>query len=498
MSDWHQMGLRALRERLDEGAISASELFAHFRRRAETFADLNAFLSLSDYSDSEPSSVGKTPLAGIPIAHKDIFCAEGEKTTCGSKILENFVSPYDSTVVRRFREAGMPTLGRTNMDEFAMGSSGEHSAKGATKNPWDPLRTPGGSSSGSAAAVAARLAPVATATDTGGSIRQPAAFCGVTGIKPTYGRVSRYGMVAFASSFDQGGVIAVSAEDCALALSAIAGFDEKDSTSLEKGPEDFAGVLTESLKGLRIGTDRLLFPSRDRTDETATVPAGYEDMLEHGAEPGICDQVEEAIGELQTMGATRVDIHLRQLLLAIPAYYVLTAAEASSNLSRYDGIRYGYRADGDDLTELYERSRSEGFGGEVKRRILTGAYVLSDGYYDAYYRRAMKIRKLIADDFAKAFEQCDVIITPTTPNIAFPLGAIKDDDPVSMYWQDLYTVPANLAGLPAMSVPCGFVDGMPVGLQLIGKPFSEPLLLRVAHQYQRQTDFHTQIPAACR
>lgn len=411
----------------------------------------------------------------MPIAHKDIFCARDVASTCGSNILKNYNPPYDAAIVERAHAAGMVCLGRTNMDEFAMGSSGEHSVYGATLNPWNETRTPGGSSSGSAAAVAARLTPVATATDTGGSIRQPAAFCGVTGVKPTYGRISRWGMVAFASSFDQGGVIAVSADDCALALNALCGFDARDSTSLDVPTEDFTHDIHTPLSGLKIG-----------------VPAEFfGDGL--NAETGT--RVQEALQTMQKAGAELVDVRLPAVNFAIPAYYVLTCAEASSNLSRFDGVRYGLRADNaNDLLSMYEKTRAAGFGEEVKRRILVGAYVLSYGYYDAYYRRAMKVRKLVADDFARAFEQCDLIAGPTTPGPAFALNEIADSDPVTMYKQDIYTVPINLAGLPAASVPCGFAGALPVGLQLIAPPMEEARLLRVAHQYQQHTDFHQRLP----
>ena len=478
MSGIENLSLSALRALIDDGDMSAADIVEAFRCRANEMSHLNAFLRLSDDA-APPPAVADSPLAGLPIAHKDIFCARGELTTCGSDMLKNHAAVYDSTVVEKLAAAGMVTLGRTNMDEFAMGSSGEHSAFGATRNPWDETKVPGGSSSGSAAAVAARLAPAATATDTGGSIRQPAAFCGVTGIKPTYGRVSRWGMVAFASSFDQGGVITKSAEDCALVLSAMAGFDERDSTSLQEAAEDFTRLLSTPLSGRVVGVPREFFGDGLNTDVAA--------------------RVQEAIAQFESLGARVVDVSLPASKYAIPAYYVLTCAEASSNLSRYDGVRYGYRAaasndNGGDLRDMYEQTRARGFGGEVKRRILIGTYMLSYGYYDAYYRRAMKVRKLVADDFTRAFEQCDFIIGPTTPNTAFAAGAIAD--PVSMYMQDIYTVPVNLAGLPAMSLPCGFVDGMPVGLQLIGAPLAEAALLAAAHQYQQHSDYHLRMPTA--
>ena len=471
------LSLREMRTRLSAGELSSSSAAAAFGERAKAHTHLNAFLRV--YESPMLTADANAPLAGIPMAHKDIFCAKGEKTTCASNILREFVAPYDSAVVEKCRTAGMTVIGRTNMDEFAMGSSGEHSAFSETKNPWDITRTPGGSSSGSAAAVAARLVPVATATDTGGSIRQPAAFCGVTGIKPTYGRVSRWGMVAFASSFDQGGVIAKSAEDCALALTAIAGFDERDSTSRNIADEDFAATLNDdgALRGRTIGMP--------------------EEFFDAGLDSAVAECVRRTARVLEKQGAKIKDIKFPYASMrhAIPAYYTLSCAEASSNLSRYDGVRYGGREDAADLTDMYERTRAAGFGSEVKRRILIGAYVLSHGYYDAYYRRAMKVRQLIYNDFAAAFKECDVILGPTTPSVAFALHSIAAADPVSMYLQDVYTVPVNLAGLPAMSLPCGFVDGLPVGAQLIGAPLAESLLLSVAHQYQQQTDFHQQMPA---
>ena len=467
--------LSQLRRCLLDKEISPVELNDLFYQRAQQFSHLNAFLQLYPPEQSARSEAAETAVAGIPIAHKDIFCTRDEKTTCGSKILEQFTSPYDSAVVEKCRTAGMIALGRTNMDEFAMGSSGEHSAYGVTRNPWNTNHVPGGSSSGSAAAVAARLAPVATATDTGGSIRQPAAFCGVTGIKPTYGRVSRWGMVAFASSFDQGGVIAKSAEDCASVLSVLAGFDERDSTSLEQPAEDFSRELTEPLSRYRIG-----------------IP---EEFFDDSLDNEIATHIQTAARQLEQLGATLKTVSLKSLPHAISAYYVLTCAEASSNLSRYDGVRYGYRAEAAGLTDMYEQTRAQGFGSEVKRRILTGAYMLSYGYYDAYYRRAMKVRTLIANDFQAAFEQCDMLLGPTTPGTAFALNTIADNDPVSMYLQDIYTVPVNLAGLPAMSLPCGFSGNLPVGLQLIAPALAESRLLNVAHQYQQSSDYHQQMPA---
>ena len=415
------------------------------------------------------------PLTGIPIGQKDIFCAKGWRTTCGSKMLADFIAPYDAHVIEQFNAAGEINLGKTNMDEFAMGSSNETSYFGPVKNPWDQTRVPGGSSGGAASAVAARLCAAATGTDTGGSIRQPAALCGITGIKPTYGTVSRYGMIAFASSLDQAGPMARSAEDCALLLNAMTGFDERDSTSLQREKEDYVRDLDLPLKGLRIGLPREFFAE--------------------GLSPDVAARVEDALSEYRRLGAVTVDISLPNSKLAVPVYYVLAPAEASSNLSRYDGVRYGYRApEYADITEMYEKSRSQGFGNEVKRRIMIGTYVLSHGYYDAYYLQAQKIRRLIAQDFAEAFKQCDVIMGPTSPSTAFRLGE-KGDDPVQMYLSDIYTIAVNLAGLPGMSIPCGFGDnGMPVGMQIIGDYFSEARMLNAAHQYQLATDWHSRSP----
>jgi aspartyl-tRNA(Asn)/glutamyl-tRNA(Gln) amidotransferase subunit A len=415
------------------------------------------------------------PLTGVPIAHKDIFCAEGWLTTCGSKMLSNFVSPYDAHVIEQFKAAGMPCLGKTNMDEFAMGSSNETSFFGPVKNPWDTARVPGGSSGGSAACVAARLAPAATGTDTGGSIRQPAALCGITGLKPTYGVVSRYGMIAFASSLDQAGPMAQTAEDCALLLNVMAGFDARDSTSLEREKEDYTRDLAKPLAGLRIGLPREFFGA-GLTGDTAKA-------------------VEEAIAQYRGLGAETVEVGLPNSRLSVAAYYVLAPAEASSNLSRFDGVRYGYRTpEYKDLTDMYEKTRAEGFGAEVKRRIMIGTYVLSHGYYDAYYIQAQRLRRLIANDFAEAFKVCDVILGPTAPTTAFKLGE-KADDPVQMYLSDIYTIAVNLAGLPGMSLPCGFDgQGLPIGLQLIGDYFGEAKMLNVAHQYQLATDWHTRAP----
>jgi aspartyl-tRNA(Asn)/glutamyl-tRNA(Gln) amidotransferase subunit A len=413
------------------------------------------------------------------LAHKDIFCTKGWRTSCGSKILENFVSPYDAHVVEKLAGAGMVTLGKLNMDEFAMGSSNETSYFGPVKNPWDVSRVPGGSSGGSAAAIAARLAPAATGTDTGGSIRQPAALCGLTGLKPTYGAVSRYGMIAFASSLDQAGPMAKSAEDCALLLNAMAGFDARDSTSLERPIEDYARDLEQPLTGLRIGLPREFFGE--------------------GMDADVRAAVEAALEEYRKLGATTVEVGLPNSGLSVPAYYVIAPAEASSNLSRFDGVRYGYRApEYGDLNDMYSKSRAQGFGAEVKRRILIGTYVLSHGYYDAYYLKAQKIRRLIAADFVEAFKHCDVIMGPTSPSVAFAFGA-KSADPVQMYLSDIYTISTNLAGLPGMSLPCGFgaahlANPMPVGLQIIGSWFGEAKMLNVAHQYQKATDWHLRMP----
>jgi aspartyl-tRNA(Asn)/glutamyl-tRNA(Gln) amidotransferase subunit A len=445
---------------------------------------LNAFitldgeksLSMACEADNRLARGESGPLTGIPIAHKDIFCAEGWLTTCGSKMLSNFVSPYDATVIERFKAAGTVTLGKTNMDEFAMGSSNETSFYGAVRNPWDIAAVPGGSSGGSAAAVSARLTPAATGTDTGGSIRQPAALCGLTGLKPTYGVVSRYGMIAFASSLDQAGPMAKSAEDCALMLNAMAGFDARDSTSLERPAEDYTRDLDKPLAGLRIGLPREFFAE--------------------GLSADVAQAVEAAIAAYRKLGATTVDISLPNMKLSVPAYYVIAPAEASSNLSRFDGVRYGWRAPQyGDLADMYCKSRAQGFGAEVKRRILIGTYVLSHGYYDAYYLQAQRIRRLIARDFVEAFRQCDLIMGPTSPSVAFDLGD-KAGDPVQMYLSDIYTIAVNLAGLPGMSIPCGTgAKNLPVGLQIIGDYFGEVRMLNAAHQYQLATDWHRRAPA---
>ncbi len=483
--------LDALRAALDTKQISAVELAGLFLKRIDTFnPELNAFITIdregalaaARLADQRMADGQGGPLTGIPLAHKDIFCTGGLRTTCGSRMLSDFVSPYDAHVVSLLKEAGAVCLGKANMDEFAMGSSNETSWYGLVRNPWNTGTVPGGSSGGSAAAVAARLAPVATGSDTGGSIRQPAALCGVTGIKPTYGVVSRYGMIAYASSLDQGGAFGASAADCALLLSGMAGFDPRDSTSLDRPAEDYSRLLRQNaaarpLQGLRIGLPREFFGE--------------------GMSEGVRAAVETALEGYRALGATTVEVDLPYSHLAIPAYYVISPAEASSNLSRYDGVRYGYRAQQyDDLDDMYCRTRSEGFGEEVKRRILIGTYVLSHGYYDAYYLKAQKLRQLIAGDFRKVFESCDIIAGPTSSTTAWKIGD-KADDPVQMYLSDTYTIAVNMAGLPGLSHPCGFDgDGLPVGLQLIGQYFDEARLLEVAHRYQQSTDWHTRTPQA--
>ena len=483
MSEVFSFTVADLSRKLADKSLSSVELASAYLDRIDRLnKHYNAFVSVdhertladAKAADARRAQGTATALTGIPIAHKDLFCAEGWKTTCGSKMLDNFVAPYDATVIARFKAAGAVNLGKLNMDEFAMGSSNENSFYGPVKNPWDLTRVPGGSSGGSAAAVAARLTPAATGTDTGGSIRQPASFCGITGIKPTYGVVSRWGMVAYASSLDQGGPLARTAEDCALLLNAIAGFDEKDSTSVERPAEDYTRELAQPLKGLRIGLPKEFFGPGMADDVRAAIDA--------------------AIAEVRQLGATTVEISLPRMKLSLPAYYVIAPAEASSNLSRFDGVRYGHRANEyKDLAEMYSKSRAQGFGAEVKRRILVGAYVLSHGYYDAYYLQAQRIRRLIADDFRAAFEQCDVIAGPVAPSTAFKIGE-KSNDPVAMYLEDIYTLAVNLAGLPGMSVPCGLSvqsgTALPVGLQLIGNYFGEARLLNVAHQFQQATDWH--------
>jgi len=477
--------LKELSSSLAAKKISSVELTKLFLERiGKLNGALNAFITVdkgkslaqAGAADERIAKGGAKPLTGIPVAHKDIFVARGWLTTCGSKILSNFTGPYDAHVIQRFSDEGSVILGKTNMDEFAMGSSSETSFYGPVKNPWDKTCVPGGSSGGSAAAVAARMAPAATGTDTGGSIRQPAALAGLSGLKPTYGLVSRYGMIAFASSLDQGGPMAKSAEDLALLLNVMAGFDARDSTSIDRVTEDYTRDLEKPLAGLRVG-----------------VP------MEHFGEGLAADvgkAVEAALAQWERLGAKRVPISLPNSGLSVPAYYVIAPAEASSNLSRFDGVRYGYRAkEYRDLADMYRRTRAEGFGAEVRRRILIGTYVLSHGYYDAYYLKAQKIRRMIANDFVAAFKQCDVVVGPTSPTVAFKIGA-KTSDPVQMYLNDIYTIPANLAGLPAMSVPCGFGAGdLPVGLHIVGSYFSEAKMLNAAHQYQRATDWHKREPA---
>jgi len=481
----HRKTIAALSRLLAAREVSAVELARGFLERIERLdGTVNSFITVDAErtlaqarAADERIALGRAlPLTGIPIAHKDLFCAKGWLTTCGSKILGNFVSPYDAHVIEQFDRAGAVLLGKTNMDEFAMGSSTENSHFGPTKNPWDFKAVPGGSSGGSAAAVAAGLAPGATGTDTGGSIRQPASFTGTCGIRPTYGRVSRYGMVAFASSLDQGGAIARSAEDLALILEVMAGFDARDSTCMDRPKDDYVGALAAP-KPLRIGLPREYF-SKDLADDVAK-------------------PILAAVEELKKLGCETVEVSLPNQKLSVPVYYVLAPAEASSNLSRYDGVRYGHRAEAySDLMDMYRKTRAEGFGSEVKRRIFIGTYVLSHGYYDSYYLQAQRIRRLIARDFSEAFKRCDVIVGPTAPSVAFDLGA-KRDDPVQMYLDDLYTIPINLAGLPGMSVPCGFgKQGRPVGMQIVGNYFDEARMLSIAHLFQKATDWHARMPPA--
>ena len=484
-----EQSLQGLANALATKDISSVELTQlYLDRIARHNPQLNAFITVdparslaqAHAADARLARGEGGPLTGIPIAHKDIFCTQGWLTTCASKMLSNFISPYDAAVITRFKAAGAVLLGKTNMDEFAMGSSNETSFFGPVKNPWNLTCVPGGSSGGSAAAVAARLAPAATGTDTGGSIRQPAALCNLTGMKPTYGVVSRYGMIAFASSLDQAGPLGRSAADCAVLLNSMAGFDERDSTSLDRPGEDYSREINavtdgQPLAGLKIG-----------------LPAEF---FGDGCSPEVMQLVEQAIAGYRKLGAETVAIRLPSMGLSVAAYYVIAPAEASSNLARFDGVRYGHRApDYQDLNEMYSRSRAQGFGAEVKRRILIGTYVLSHGYYDAYYLQAQRIRRLIASDFAEAFRQCDVIIGPTSPSTAFKLGE-KAADPVQMYLSDIYTIAVNLAGLPAISLPCGFAGGLPAGLQLIGNYFSEARLLNVAHRYQQANAWHLQSPA---
>jgi aspartyl-tRNA(Asn)/glutamyl-tRNA(Gln) amidotransferase subunit A len=477
--------LTELAARLAGRELSSVELTRIcLERIARLNGELNAFITVDEEraladarrADERLAAGSGGPLTGIPVAHKDILCTRGMRTTCGSRMLADYKSPYDAHVIERFAQAGAVLLGKCNMDEFAMGSSSETSHFGPVRNPWDPRRVPGGSSGGSAAAVAARMAPAATGTDTGGSIRQPAAYCGVSGLKPTYGSVSRYGLVAFASSLDQAGPVAKSAADLAALMNVMAGFDPRDSTSVERPKEDYGRSLDIDLKGLRIG-----------------LPSEY---FGEGIEPGVRRAVEEAVRWLEAEGARTVPLELPRARLGIPVYYVIAPAEASSNLARFDGVRYGHRAaEYRDLADMYARTRAEGFGAEVKRRILVGTYVLSHGYYDAYYLQAQKVRRLIARDFAAAFERCDVILGPTAPGTAFAIGA-KSADPVQMYLNDIFTVVAPLAGVPALSIPCGFDEhGLPVGLQLTGNYFEEARLLGVAHRYQQATDWHLRVPA---
>jgi len=481
----HTQTVAQLSKALQERQVSSRELTQQLLDRIGVHDDsLNCFITTTpelalqqaDAADARIKRGEATALTGIPVAHKDIFCTSGLRTSCGSRMLHDFISPYDATVVANLAEAGAVLVGKTNMDEFAMGSSNETSFYGAVQNPWKQGLVPGGSSGGSASAVAARLVPAATGTDTGGSIRQPAALTGVTGLKPTYGRVSRYGMIAFASSLDQAGPLTRTAEDAALLLAVMAGFDERDSTSLNEDVPDYTSEITESISGLRIG-----------------VP---EEFFDAGLDPDNATAVREALRELEKLGAVLQTVSLENIHLSVPAYYVVAPAEASSNLSRFDGIRFGYRSPraGDNLRDFYMRNRGEGFGAEVKRRILTGTYVLSAGYYDAYYLQAQKVRRLISNDFAAAFANVDIIAGPTTPTPAFSIGQ-KTEDPVEMYLNDIYTIGANLAGLPAMSVPCGLIDGLPVGLQLIAPHLAESAMLRVAHHFQMATDWHERIPA---
>ena len=482
MTDLHRLSIREMTEGLKTAQFSSRELTQHYLDRIAKIDDRvqsyvtvtpEQALAQADAADGLLKSGTAGLLTGVPIAHKDIFCTQGIKTTAGSKMLDNFVSPYDATVVAKAKAAGLVTLGKVNMDEFAMGSTSENSYYGATANPWNLEHVPGGSSGGSAACVAADLAPIATGTDTGGSIRQPASFCGLTGLKPTYGRVSRFGMIAYASSLDQGGPLARSAEDCAFLMNTIAGHDTKDSTSIQKEVDDYvANLNATTVKGLRIG-----------------IPKQYFNV--HGLDADVKARVEESLKKLQDMGAILVEIDLNMTEAYVPTYYLIAPAEASSNLSRYDGVRYGYRCENPvDLTDLYKRSRSEGFGAEVQRRILIGTYALSAGYYDAYYVKAQKVRRLIQQDFLKAFENVDVIAAPSAPTTAYKIGAKLD--PVEMYLGDIYTIAVNLAGLPAINAPVGFdANNLPVGLQLIGNYWSESQLLSIVHQYQQNTDWHT-------
>ena len=479
----HTLSLSELAAGLRRRQFSSVELTSAFLERIGRHqGTLNAFITITRERALEAARAADAvlgagtggPLTGVPIAHKDIFCTRGVRTSCGSRMLENFVAPYSATVVTKLESAGAVMLGKTNMDEFAMGSSNENSYYGPVRNPWNPKLVPGGSSGGSAAAVAARLAPGATGTDTGGSIRQPAALCGITGVKPTYGRVSRHGMIAFASSLDQGGVLCAGAADAALMLREMAGFDRNDSTSVDRPVPDYVAELEAGVAGLRIGL--------------------LKEFFDKGLDAENERRVREALKVYERLGAKLREVSLPNLPLSVPAYYVVAPAEASSNLARYDGVRFGYRCENPrDLQDLYRRSRGEGFGPEVKRRIMTGTYVLSAGYYDAYYLKAQRVRTLISADFSRAFESVDVLMGPTTPTPAFAIGA-KTSDPITMYLNDIYTIGANLAGLPAVSLPCGFVDDLPVGLQIVGPHFSESRLLSAAHAFQRVTDWHTKVP----
>jgi aspartyl-tRNA(Asn)/glutamyl-tRNA(Gln) amidotransferase subunit A len=477
------LSLKELSEGLKQKKFSSVELTQFFLNRLDLHnSSINAFitidkdksLAMAKHSDEIIKEGKQDYLTGIPIAQKDIFCAEGWKTSCGSKMLDNFIAPYDSTVISKFNAVGAVNLGKTNMDEFAMGSSNETSFYGNVKNPWDIKTVPGGSSGGSAAAVAGRLAPAATATDTGGSIRQPASLCGLTGLKPTYGLVSRYGMIAFASSLDQAGPMCHTAEDCAAMMNVMSGHDPKDSTSIQRAKENYLTGISDPIKGLKIGVPKEFFSE--------------------GLDPEVEKIIERGINEYKKLGAEIVEISLPNNHLSIPVYYVIAPAEASSNLSRYDGVRYGYRTkEYDDLMEMYCKTREEGFGEEVKRRIMIGTYVLSAGYYDAYYLKAQKIRRLISEDFKKAFENCDVILGPSAPSVAFPIGE-KKEDPLKMYMQDVYTISTNLAGLPGLSMPAGLMNELPVGIQLIGNYFSEAKLLNIANIFQMNTDWHNLSP----
>ena len=479
----HDKSVVELIAALRQGELSSEELTRACLERVQALdGELNSFITVTQEqalasaraADARIAAGEAGPLTGIPFAHKDIFCTRDVRTSCGSHMLDNFIAPYDATVTQKLAGAGMVMIGKTNMDEFAMGSSNETSYYGPVKNPWNTATVPGGSSGGSAAAVAARLVPVSTGTDTGGSIRQPAALCGITGLKPTYGRVSRYGMIAFASSLDQGGPFAHSAQDAALLLGAMAGFDPRDSTSVDRPVDDYSATLGDSLDGMKIGLPGEFFGE--------------------GLDAGTGAAIEAALEEYRKLGATTVDISLPHVGYSVPVYYVVAPAECSSNLSRYDGVRFGHRAAGaKDLEDMYKRSRGEGFGAEVKRRIMIGTYALSAGYYDAYYLKAQQVRRLIREDFLRAFDEVDVIMGPTAPGVAFGLGE-KADDPVSMYLSDIYTIAVNLAGLPGMSIPAGFADGLPVGLQLIGNYFGEARLLNIAHRYQQVTDWHRQVP----